>query len=569
MKPKRHASIYKLVQKIMHLCSNPSSLRLVFTLALVISSVTAMTQQKTQQKKSSFADLTKLFAEWRAFQQPKLIDGVPDYSVPAMSAQHRGLAAYQRRLAAIDTSGWPINQQVDWHVVRAEMNGLDFDHRVLRPWANNPAFYVTVFLDRSDQPAREGPHAYGSVETWKDTFPLAAERAAEMHAGLRIIPKLLEQARRNLVGNGRDLWVFGTREVREQSSSLTRLATLIGNTSAELKSDTALAKEATDQFVGWLEAQAASKTASSGIGVENYDWYLKNVQLVPYTWQQEVALMESELARAHAFLALEEEKNKNLPQQAVIGGETEHTRQFNAAVTEYMSFLKAKEILTVKDYMDPSLREQIGKFNPGPREFFSEVDYRDPEVMRTHGYHWFDLAQMEHEPHVDPIRRGPLLYNIFNTRTEGHATAWEELMMQAGMFEAKPRSRELIYILVAERAARALGDLRMTSGEFTLERAAEFTSQNTPRGWLSLKGSLVRAEQHLYLQQPGYGTSYLIGKQQIEMLLAARKKQLGDRFRMRQFMDSFNAAGLVPASLLRWELTGDLPEDVRRMLASH
>jgi uncharacterized protein (DUF885 family) len=142
-------------------------------------------------------------------------------------------------------------------------------------------------------------------------------------------------------------------------------------------------------------------------------------------------------------------------------------------------------------------------------------------------------------------------------------------MMHAGMFEAKPRSRELIYILVAERAARALGDLRMTSGEFTLERAAEFTSQNTPRGWLSLKGSLVRSEQHLYLQQPGYGTSYLIGKKQIEMLLAARKKQLGDSFRMRQFMDSFNAAGLVPASLLRWELTGELPEDVRRMLALH
>jgi len=572
MKPKRLASINKLV-RITQLCSNQSSLRLIFALALVISSFTAPFTAMSQQKKSSFDDLTKLFAEWRTFQLPKLIDGVPDYSAPAMSAQHRELNTYQRRLAAIDTSAWPINQQVDWHVVRAEMNGLDFDHRVLRPWANNPAFYVTVFLDRSDQPAREGPHAYGALETWKDKwqdkFPLARERAAEMHAALRIIPKLLEQARKNLTGNGRDLWSFGTREVREQSSSLARLATLIGNSSPELKSDIALAKEATDQFVAWLEHAAPSKTAQSAIGVENYDWYLKNVQLVPYTWQQEVALMESELARAHAFLALEEEKNKNLPQQAVVASEAEHTRQFNAAITEYMSFLKAKEILTVKDYMDPALRAQIGKFNPGPREFFGEVDYRDPEVMRTHGYHWFDLAQMEHEPHPDPIRRGALLYNIFNTRTEGHATAWEELMMQAGMLEAKPRSRELIYILVAERAARALGDLRMTSGEFTLERAAEFTSQNTPRGWLSLKGSLVRSEQHLYLQQPGYGTSYLIGKKQIEMLLAARKKQLGDSFRMRQFMDSFNAAGLVPASLLRWELTGELPEDVRRMLASH
>ncbi len=47
-----------------------------------------------------------------------------------------------------------IPQQVDYHLVRAEMNGLDFDHRVLEPWANNPAFDVTVFLDESDQSAR-------------------------------------------------------------------------------------------------------------------------------------------------------------------------------------------------------------------------------------------------------------------------------------------------------------------------------------------------------------------------------------------------------------------------------
>lgn len=566
MYPQKHLTIDNLIRRIAQMSSNHAShLKLVFALALLVYSVTTMAQQK----KSSFADLTRLFAEWRAFQLPKLIDGVPDYSAPAMSAQHRELPTYKRRLAAIETNDWPISQQVDWHVVRAEMNGLDFDHRVLRPWANNPAFYVTVFLDRSDQPAREGPHAYGAVEIWNHKFPLTAERSAEMHSALRIIPKLLEQARKNLVGNGRDLWIFGIREVREQSAALSRLAILIGNTSPELRSDIAQAKEATDQFIGWLESQAPSKTAPSGIGVENYDWYLKNVQLVPYTWQQEVALMEGELARARAFLALEEEKNINLPLQGVVASDTEHTQRFNAAVTEYMSFLSKHEILTVKGYMDPALREQIGKFNPGPREFFGEVDYRDPEVMRTHGYHWFDLAQMEHEPHADPIRRGPLLYNIFDTRTEGLATAWEELMMQAGMFEAKPRSRELIYILVAQRAARALGDLRMTSGQFTLEQAAEFTSQNTPRGWLSLKGNLVRAEQHLYLQQPGYGTSYLIGKKQIEMLLAARKMQLGSSFRMKQFMDSFNAAGLVPASLLRWELTGELPEDVRRMLASH
>jgi uncharacterized protein DUF885 len=566
MKDNRLPNTDHLAQRIAQMISGRSRrLAFLFVLTFLITTFTSMTQQK----KSSFADLTKFFAEWRAFQRPHLNDGVPDYSARAMSAQHRELPAFQRRLADISTGGWPISEQVDWHIVRAEMNGLDFDHRVLKPWTNNPGFYVTVFFDRSDQPAREGPHAYGAVEIWRYTFPLRAEPAAEMGAALRIIPRLLEEARRNLVGKSRDLWVYGTKDVKEQSSSLTRLANMLADAPGELKSDVARAKEATDRFVEWLEAQAPSKTAQSGIGIEQYDWYLKNVQLVPYTWQEEVALMESELARAQAFLALEEEKNKDLPQPAVVASETEYNRRFNDGVTEYISFLKDREILTIKEYMDPALRAQIGKFDPGPREFFGEIDYRDPVVMRTHGYHWFDLAQMEHEPHADPIRRGALLYNIFDTRTEGLATGWEEMMMLAGMFDAKPRSRELIYILIVERAARALGDLRMVSGEFTLEQAAEFTSHQTPRDWLSLKGSLVRSEQHLYLQQPGYGTSYLVGKKQIEMLLATRKMQLGGSFRMKQFMDSFNTAGLVPASLLRWELTGQMPADVKRMLASH
>ncbi|HSC27174.1 MAG TPA: DUF885 family protein, partial [Vicinamibacterales bacterium] len=492
--------------------------------------------------------------------------GVPDYSAAAMASQHKGLAVYRKRLEALDPGGWPISQRADWHVVRAEMNGLDFDHRVLRPWANNPAFYVTVFPQQSDQPAREGPHASGAVELWTYTFPLTPDRAEQMGAGLRTIPALLDQARRNLVGNGRDLWVFGTRDVRQQSADLESLAGQVGDTSGTLKADIARARQATDAFASWLESRAAGKSGSSGVGIENYDWHLKNVQLVPYTWQDEVTLMERELARAGAFLALEEQRNAALPPQAPIANADEYTRRFNAAVTAYLAFLEKRNILTLRDYMDPALRARAGRFTPEPREFFAEINHRDPQVMRTHDYHWFDLARMRHDPHPNPIRRGPLLYNIFITRTEGHATGWEEMMLKAGMLDDRPRSRELIYVLLAQRAARALGDLRMHANQLTLEQAAAFTSEHTPRGWLRLDGRTVRGEQHLYLQQPSYGTSYVIGKIQIEGLLTTRRRQLGSSFTMRRFMDEFDAAGLIPASLLTWELTGELPDDVRRML---
>ena len=275
--------------------------------------------------------------------------------------------------------------------------------------------------------------------------------------------------------------------------------------------------------------------------------------------------MERELERSTAALTIEEQKHADLPEQEPIP-ENEYDARARAALGAYMAFLGEHGILTVRPYMEPGLRAHLGGFPAAPREFFSEVDVRDPMVMRTHAFHWFDKGWMATVGHPSPIRQVPQLYNIFNTRTEGFATAFEELMLEAGMFDAQPRSRELVYILVAERAARALGDLQMHANRFTLEQAAQFASDHTPRGWLRLDGNLVRSEQHLYLQQPAYGTSYVVGKFETDKLIAARRRQLGRSFTMRRVMDEFTSAGLVPLSLLRWELTGELPPDVNGML---
>lgn len=543
-----------------------SSWKLLPALAATAAVAAAAPRLAQAQRPRTHADLVALFQEWRAFQRPRMVAGVPDYSAPAMARQARALPALARRLAAIDTTGWTIAQQVDWHVVRAEMNGLAFDHRVLRPWANNPAFYVTVFAEQSDQPAREGPFAAGAVELWSYAYPLSTTDAPKVEAGLRAVPGLLAEARRNLVGNQRDLWMHAVTSLKGQSQDLAQLEQRLTNEPPSLRESVVRARAATDSFARWVEGRAATKSAPSGIGIANYDWYLKHVMLAPYTWREEVALIERELARAHAFLALEELRNAGAPRQDPIASAEEFDRRFGAAVPEYLAYLREHDLMTIKPWTEQVLRERLGRFSPGPREFFTEVDYRDPVIMRTHGYHWIDLGMMKYEPHPDPIRRAPLLYNIFITRTEGHATAWEEQMLQAGMFDARPRSRELIYVLLAQRAARALGDLRMHANLATLEASARFTSANTPRGWLSLQGNLVRFEQHLYLQQPGYGTSYVIGKLLLDRLLMRRRQQLGDAFSLRKHMNDFDAVGLVPASLVEWEMTGELRPETLRML---
>jgi len=343
---------------------------------------------------ASYDDLVALFEEWREFERPEFIDGAPDYSASAMAEQQTALADYQARLSAIDPSGWPVAQQVDHHLVRAEMNGLDFDHRVRRPWARNPAFYTMIFAAQSDVPAHEGPVIHGWIDLWLYDYRLSPADAAELAERIGAVPAVLEQAKENLVEDAGDLWRGGIRNMAGQSRDLEDLAARVAGTSADLDAAIQNARDATDAFRAWLEQELPSKTGPSGVGRENYTWYLRNVHLVPYTWEEQLTIMQRELARSHAALRLEENRNRNLPEQARVASPEEHERLFNAAVDEFVAFLEREEIITTTDYMAPALRAKIGRFTPaeGLRGFFSEVDYRDPVTMRTHSYHWIELV---------------------------------------------------------------------------------------------------------------------------------------------------------------------------------
>ena len=507
----------------------------------------------------TYEDLTALFSEWREFEAPDFVDGVPDYTADAMAAQHAELPEWRARLDALDHESWPVEQQIDWHLVRTEMNGLDFDHRVRRPWQRNPAFYVTIFAAESDVPAHEGPVNHAWIDLWTYEYPLSAEDAAELATRIDAIPALLQQARGNLTGNAHDLWVAGLRSFRNQASDLDDFAERVAGTSDALDAAIASARTATTEFHDWIDELADSKTGPSGVGSDNYTWYMRHVHLVPFSWEEQVTLMRRELARAHSSLRLEEHRNRRLPELDRIDTPEAYDARMNEAVTEYMRFLEDDEIHTVEVWMDPALRAKNGSFTPAApgeiRNFFSEVNYRDPVVMRTHLHHWIELAAMREVPHPSSIRSVPLLYNIWDARSEGLATGMEEMMMHAGLFAGKPRSRELVWIMLAQRAARALGGLYLHGGVFDMEEAVAFAGRWTPRGWLP-DAALVRGEQHLYLQQPGYGTSYLTGKVQIEELMSEWAIQEGDAFTQKRFFDEFFGSGVIPVVLTRWEMTG-------------
>ena len=510
---------------------------------------------------AGYDDLLQLFAEWREFERPPSLEGAPDYTAETFDARYAGFQDYRVNLDGIDVHEWPVEQQVDWHIVRAEMNGFDFNYRILKPWARDPAFYQSIWLYKSDVPAHEGPTHHAVTELWTYEFPLSDSEEQRLISDLQVIPPLLQQAQRNLTGNARDLWVAGIRNISDQSRDLSRLLADVQDTASDdLIAAITAAQAATGELVVWLEDEAVNKTGPSGVGKENYTWYAKNVHLVPLTWGDEVRLLKRELNRAWSTLKLEEHRNRNLPPLAAASTPEEYAALAERSADKFISFLRDEEIVTVEDYFDPVLREQLGEFVPEEtRNFFWIVAHYDPTPLYTHFYHWFELARMERDPHASPIRQGALLYNIFDSRNEGTATGVEEMFMHAGLYDDNPRVRELVWIMLAQRAARGLGSLYAHANEMTMEEAGSIHMEWTPRGWMKTEEDLLKFEQHLYLRQPGYGTSYITGKYLLERTLADYGKQLegrGEEFRLKEFFDQLNAIDSIPIMLGRWQMTG-------------
>lgn len=511
---------------------------------------------------NSYAQLETLFQEWRSFENPPLYNGAPDYRKETFTARSSGFKDLQARLDAMNTDPWPVAQQIDWQIVKAEMNGYDFNRRVLKSWERDPAFYKTIWNSRSDVPAHEGPTHHAVLEVWQYDFPLSKEKRKQILAELQVIPSLNAQAKINLTGNAKDLWVAGIRDIKSQITDLENLKNKPG-----IEKDKQILKAideailSTQDLAEWLEVQAPTKTGPSGIGKENYTWYQQNVHLVPMTWEDEVLLLKRELTRAWTGLKLEEHRNRNLPPLTDAATPAEYKLLNEKAANSLLEFLEKEDIVTVKDYFEPALKAHYGEFVPKEtRNFFWITAHYDPRPLFSHFYHWFELARMDNEPHKSSIRKNALLYNIFDSRNEGMATAVEELFMQAGLYNDSPRVREIVYIMIAQRAARGLGSLYAHANEMTMEEAGKIHSDYTPRGWMKTEKELLIFEQHLYLRQPGYGSSYITGKYLVEQALAEYARHLekeGTEFQLKSFFDNLNSIGNIPISLGQWQLTGD------------
>jgi hypothetical protein len=525
---------------------------------------------------ASYNQLTTLFHEWRGFVVPRRADGTPDYGPAAIAAQAAQLPAWRARLAAIDTRGWPASALIDKRLIESEINGLDFNFRVLKPWARDPGFYAMVAADWSDVPAHEGQYSEPFIDLYAFKWPLNRADDARLTALLAAVPGRLQAARVNLAGsNARDLWVYGSAAFKEQAEMLAaleagtlKLRTLDGPKPADmtgaspaLRQAIAAARTASSDFAGWVAAEAPKKTGPSGVGKADYSWHARNVELNLYDWDAQVTLLQRELDRSLTSLRLEEARNKGLPPLQPAGDPAAFAAGVAAAQAKFSAFLAASGLAEGTPWATAAIANQpMTYLPPGERAFFDHVTAENPLPLMSHFTHWIDLARMREAPHPSPIRAVPPLFNIYADRSEGFATAFEELAMQAGLYDDNPRARELVWIMLANRAARGLASLHVQANEMDLATAGRFHASWTPRGWSDASSKLVGFEQLLYLRQPGYGPSYVLGKAQLDALIAAashRADVAGKPFVLGATVARIMASGIIPPALIAEEMAAD------------
>ena len=163
-----------------------------------------------------------------------------------------------------------------------------------------------------------------------------------------------------------------------------------------------------------------------------------------------------------------------------------------------------------------------------------------------------------------PIRGGRRLFFVDGNRAEGWALYLEEMLLQIGYLDERPKTREITYILQAKRAARVLPELMMQANEWTYDAGAAVADQ--PHAVLDGAGRCDRALRHRAVPAPARLWHRLLHGQSRagSSCFPSARCSSATSSTCKRFHDEFLQAGVIPISLIRWEMTGR-DDEIRRM----
>jgi len=527
--------------------------------------------------------LARDFWAWRAAGQPVSSDDIPrvlrppgwtpDWSAAAVAARRRELARFESRWRALAGRGRPVPEQVDHRLLGSALARVRWELDGVRLWRRDPGFYLAQTLG-------------ALVDALLPPPPFTPPRGRQVVERLASFPRTLADGRANLDQGVEpfarlalaDLEDIGPR-LRQAMAALRPL--LATESRPRLDQETARATAALESYRAWLQSRVAAMPAAVATGRDAYVVFLRQVALLPFTPEQILAMGRQEWARSVAAEALESRRNRGLPELPLFASQAAQIARAGRDELAIRRFLEGRGILTVPGWMPhylylplPGYLAPLAAFGEGtdfPLEggsgespgrpatryvpppspalgYFALSMARDPRADMVHEGvpgHGFQLALSRRHP--DEIRR----HWYDSSANEGLGFYCEEMMLEMGLFDDSPRTREMIWNYARLRALRVEVDVRLALGTFSIDQAADYLRTAVP-----MDAATARSEAAAFAAAPGFAIGYQIGKLQIVQLLAEARLRQGKAFDLRTFHDFVWRNGNVPLALQRWELLG-------------
>jgi hypothetical protein len=549
---------------------------LFLTLLLCAGNVCSQVAAPTADR-NPLEQLAQKFWVWRARYAPFTADdvnrierpgGVRDWSRVSIDKRRTDLEVFEVEWKNLDPNNWPVPRQVDYCLIGSALSRVRWELAINPRWKRDPNFYIEQTLTPI-------------VEALTVPAPYDESRSREILTRIQNIPSILKQAAANLqnppapFANVAIQNVDGIRErLRKMATALTTLK------EQELNAAVEGAADAVEKFQQQLKQKVPALPQQTALGRDAYLFFLKNVALMPFTPEELLGMGRQEWNRAVAFEAYEKNRNKDVPPLNIAQDIDSWIKDTAAKELQIRKFLVERGILSVPDWVQhytfrpmpeylrvlgfgenddftsPSrLKENCVRYmnEPSPKAgYFFRATAQDPRPLTVHEGipgHYFQLClSWKHE---DPIRR----HYYDSGANEGIGFYAEEMMLQAGLFDDSPHTREIIYNFMRLRALRVEVDVKLALGEFTLEEAAKYLEEKVP-----MDAGTARQEAIAFSVGPGQAITYQIGKLQITKFLAEARLQQGEKFNLRAFHDFVWKNGNVPISLQRWEYLGQSDE---------
>jgi len=519
------------------------------------------------------------FFEWRRIQQPVTGDDiprverpeawVPDFSPEALDEYRERHRAFLQALNQLETEEWGIGNQVDAQLLKAAIERVHWELDVLKMPQRNPLFYLDQTL--------------GSIfELLVLSSPITASRAENILLRLEHFPSTLKSARINLDQAIRPFAEAAIETLEGIDVRLLAVQTALKDEfPAELEERLAASAKAAikalESYREWLRSGLDTMQTAFAIGPHAYQWFLTHVALIPYSPEELLAQGQQAWNRSVTWEVIEKNQNRDLPEMPLFKSAAHQVKASSLKENEIRVFLESSKLMTVPgwlqrylnreipEYLAPlsfmgvtddltsenRLNEDAYSYIPEPAEdlsYFKLASAHDPRPMIIHEGipgHYFQLALSWANP--NPIRRR----YIDSSANEGIGFYVEELLLQAGLFDYSPRSREIMHSFMRLRALRVEVDIRLAVGDFTIEQAGDYLARAVP-----MDRETAVAEAVFFAFNPGQAISYQIGKLQILNFLSDAKLDQEENFSLRHFHDYLMENGNVPIALQRWEYLG-------------